>query len=108
MTGKIVQLDDYRPHLAGMAWCIACGHEWAAVTLAPRNGQSMDVWLECPKCNRHRGQYKMPFVTKEPVWECNCGNHLFTVHGAGCFCPNCGVWHDFPDPHHNDTPDGAA
>lgn len=106
--GEIVTLSDYRPHVRGEAACLDCHHKWEAVTESPPEDVSPDIWLECPRCERMRGRYVMPFTAEAGTMQCDCGNTLFTVHRMGPFCPNCGIWHEFPDPEHNDVPPGAA
>jgi Zn finger protein HypA/HybF involved in hydrogenase expression len=39
------QRIDSRFHISGKARCLACKHEWAAVSLVGT------VWLECPACS---------------------------------------------------------
>lgn len=81
-----VEPED-EPHLAGEAFCGACGHEWAGV--APVGTSK----LECPNCKRWWGLFKHPVDAAEgtTVWECNCGNDLFFITGAAIKCRKCGA-----------------
>lgn len=83
----VITLDDYRPHNAGIAFCLHCEHEHAAV--AP-----IDVdWMECPNCHLHRATWKGTFVRGEHLhWTCNCGSQLFHLTDKGPYCPQCGEW----------------
>lgn len=45
----IVNLDEHRPHYAGLCSCINCKHEWTGV--AP----TMATVLECPSCHTMNG-----------------------------------------------------
>ena len=78
--------EKNEPHVAGMARCMACQHEWAAV--APVGA----IWLVCPSCSLQRGAYKAQIERAGPHWTCNCGNQLFYVQREGYYCPNCGEW----------------
>lgn len=87
----LIDLDEHRPHAAGMAHCLACAHAWVAV--APTGV----VWLECPACHAVKGLMDMPYErVNEPHWTCDCGNQLFYATLNGMYCPNCGEQqHDF-------------
>lgn len=50
-----VDLDEHRPHVASAAYCRACGHAWAAVVPAPRDGGELPN-LECPSCRAMAGR----------------------------------------------------
>lgn len=79
--------EDRVPHMSGHARCLACKHEWVAVS------PTGTLWLECPECTLLRGRYMYPVVRDAiPHLECNCGNDLFQVTPDGTYCPNCGVW----------------
>lgn len=78
--------ESEQPHISGMARCLDCKHEWAAV--APLQ----TIWLECPKCTLLRGRFTGPYEKAHAHWECKCGNDLFCVTPDGYYCPNCGVW----------------
>jgi len=86
--GKIIPIKskDDSPHLAGHAFCVACKHEWVAVT-------EVEVFeeLECPKCKTMKGVLKYG-VTPEVYWKCNCGCNLFVISGIShnIVCWQCG------------------
>ena len=88
MVDNVVSLDDKRPRLSGIAFCLSCRHEWDSV--APVG----TVWLECPKCGLTRGHFIYPCERKGLKWECNCGNDLFHLTPDGIYCPNCGAWQE--------------
>lgn len=46
---KVVDLDERRPHYAGLCSCLTCKHEWTGV--AP----TMATVLECPSCRTMSG-----------------------------------------------------
>lgn len=77
--------NDDGPHLAGLAICSACRHEWSAV--APVGV----VHLECPSCKRPWGTFKNA-IEPEEAWVCNCGEHLFFVTQSGLLCRKCGSY----------------
>lgn len=93
--GEVVALrrpESEEPHAAGEAFCLQCNHEWVAV--APTG----TVHLECPACKTHKGLFKFPCGPSEgtPVWTCPCGNQLFNMTPDGHFCPNCGLYQEYP------------
>lgn len=86
--GEVV---DFRPQQygAGEAFCLACGHVWAAVVPTGTTA------FECPACNRHTGHWKFEFYPGEQdqfVRQCNCGNQLFYLTPEGHLCANCGIY----------------
>ena len=84
-TKRVVSIADARPHLAGPARCLDCGHEWMAV--APLG---MTV-LDCPKCRAQKGG-RFAMVQKDgDHWHCGCGNPFYLIRGNGAYCPNCGL-----------------
>jgi len=93
--GTIISLSDKKkerePHMAGEARCIACKHEWVAVS------PTGTTWLECPECHAMKGVYIHPCLKiakekdeYEPWWTCKCGNNLFIIYHGSIMCPNCG------------------
>lgn len=79
------------PHGTGAAYCMACNATWEAV--APVG----TIELECPGCKSMKGRFKFPYTPiTGVVWECKCGNQLFNFDVNGIFCPNCGVYQEFP------------
>jgi len=94
---KIISLAEKReekmPHSSGVAICLDCKHEWAAV--APII-DGFIVWLECPSCGLVRGRFKYQFERNGEQWKCACKNDLFNIKPEGCYCPNCGAWQQFP------------
>lgn len=72
-------------HLSGMAKCIMCRHEWAAV--APIGV----TWMECPACNTMNGRYLAHIEKLGEHWHCKCGNDLFYIQPTRTYCPRCGV-----------------
>jgi len=87
-SGKVVNLDDYRPHLSGAAICLACKYEWWVV--APVG----TVFFECPRCECFKGTFQNPVERDCPHWQCECGNSLFYVTEWGYYCPMCGKTHE--------------
>lgn len=85
MPAELIQLDNFRPHLQGKARCLACKHEWHAVTPIGV------VWLECPSCTLERGRFVAQAEIHAPHWHCNCGNDLFQIIERIIYCPNCGA-----------------
>ena len=49
-AANVVDLDDHRPHTAKYVACMACGHDWVAVSPA---GTAL---LECSKCGAMAGE----------------------------------------------------
>jgi hypothetical protein len=80
-------------HLTGPARCIACGHQWQAVTPAGE----FDAF-ECPSCHLHKGVLVYG-VMPESWWECGCGCCLFSVSGitGDIVCWQCGTAQMFPE-----------
>jgi DNA-directed RNA polymerase subunit RPC12/RpoP len=85
---NVVSLADKRaekqPHKAGMARCLNCKHEWAAV--APIGTTD----LECPNCATYQGMFKGIMSTEFPQWQCVCGEWMFFIDMHGCYCAHCG------------------
>lgn len=89
--GQVVELADWRTPvedapadedtperwLSGPAKCLACKHEWVAVTEAGE--PSFD--LVCPKCDTRRGQLVYPAMPGEGKlrWVHNCGGSAFAL-----------------------------
>lgn len=79
------------PHVAGMAKCLDCRHEWSAVMpFEQKTSEASLAWLECPSCHLNKGRFMERFDRDVLRWNCTCGNDLFFVSPDGCFCPNCG------------------
>lgn len=100
MTGEVVPLRTApkasNPWLEGVARCLACKHEWTAVSEA-QDSYAGD--LECPACGVCRGQYKWPFAgpPAEEVWSCgSCEGQLFMITRPGTRCIGCGRHQVFP------------
>jgi len=51
---NVVELDDYRPHVVGIAECPECGYERAGIIME----KSRDLGLECAKCGAMKGRFK--------------------------------------------------
>ncbi len=82
--GEVVALDAHRPQWAGVAHCLDCKHEWAAV--APRGTR----WVECPACGGGRACGKFPAIP-DVYYVCGCGNAQFYLMPDGYLrCPCCG------------------
>ena len=77
---------------SGPAFCLACKHEWEAE--APEGVVS----LECPSCGTMKGLYRYEHAPHKDtaLWTCKCDNQLFLVTPQGIFCPNCGIYAEFP------------
>lgn len=58
--GTLVDLDDYRPHRVGAAYCVACDRTWIAVAPA-----GTDV-LQCPRCREMTGLFGAPDAENQP------------------------------------------
>lgn len=89
--------EPQKAHLSGSAKCLACKHEWVAVTEIT-NSEGYQGDLECPECGCHRGQYVWPFQgpPEEEVWTCiHCDSQLFMITRPGTRCVGCGAHHTF-------------
>ena len=71
---------------SGMARCLACKHEWVQVL------EGSELFFPCPSCSLEHGHFMYTMVRKEPHWQCNCGNTLFSMVSGGIYCPECGDW----------------
>ncbi len=90
LTLKPKEPDE--PHLSGDAFCVTCGHRWAAT--APVG----TIQLECPSCHAMRGVFKYP-CEPEVAWTCGCGCFIFMISGKeNILCYNCGEIQVFPAP----------
>lgn len=87
-SGNVIPFAKREQHGAGEAFCIACGHTWAAT--APTG----TVAMECPGCHAHKGRWKFEFFPSvgQMVRECQCGNQLFYLTTEGHLCANCGIY----------------
>jgi len=83
--------EENMPHISGVAMCLDCKNEWAAV--APHL-DGFPIWLECPKCGLIRGRFKYQHERFGEQWSCGCGNDLFHIKPEGIYCPNCGTWQE--------------
>ena len=81
---KVVELDNYRPHIAGEAHCTQCGFSWIAV--APTGTK----WVWCDECGSEKGLFTYPVVKEGDHWSCGCGNDLFYITRDAIYCPACG------------------
>lgn len=86
--GKVISLDDHRPHNSGQAKCLGCQHEWFAVAPADTHGN-----LECPSCSLSKGEFSGNFFPADAeTYQCStCGNDLWLVLRDGIFCRGCGA-----------------
>ena len=84
--GVVAAIDDFRPHLSGIARCLNCKHEHVAV--APVG----TLWMECPECGLLRAIFKNAIQRDGVHWNCGCGYDLFHITPDGIYCPNCGEW----------------
>lgn len=82
---------DEIPHVAGVAVCMDCQHEW--VTIAPLG---FIHEYECPACHAAKGHMKYPIHRNDREWTCKCGNMLFKVTPSYVYCPNCGTIPNLP------------
>lgn len=80
---SVIEEKENEPHLAGKAFCGACGHEWVAVV------HIGVVHLECPQCHRMWGALKHA-VEPMMAWRCGCGEKLFWITPYGIQCRSCG------------------
>lgn len=88
---NVTNISDYRPHKSGLAICLHCSHEWAAVSQINVHN------LECPECGLEKGVYQGLASPPEGslVYECECGCQRFEILISGAFCINCGQTHTF-------------
>jgi len=84
--------DRLKSHCSGIARCVGCKHEWAAVV--PH--EYRNNYMECPSCGDMRGRYFWGYVPgpgnvgKGSALFCECGNDLFFVLPDGHkLCANC-------------------
>lgn len=86
--GRRTAGEQVEQHGVGEAFCIGCGHTWAAT--APTG----TVNLECPACHSMKGKWKFEFYPGpgQMVRECGCGNQLFYMTPDGHLCANCGIY----------------
>lgn len=77
---------DRTPHIAGVAICAACSHEWAAA--APTG----TTFLKCPECGTHKARFMHPVLLQpgQPRLACHCGCQVFSVSEDALMCINCG------------------
>lgn len=87
--GEIVDLSDKRPHTAGAAMCVLCGHQWEAVT------PSGTIWFRCPQCETMHGTFHNTVVENDEHWHCTCGNSLFHITPKHVYCCVCGGHQNF-------------
>jgi hypothetical protein len=81
---NVVSLDSRRPHMAGEAKCLECGHKWAAAVAIGTVG------LECPSCNLPKGaMVGLAGPDDGVVWMCNCGCDVFYIDTRGVRCLRC-------------------
>ena len=85
-SAKVINIDEFRPHLAGPAHCLACKHKWVSVVPAAEG----NAWLACPNCEREMGHLDWHINPNGAVLVCRCGNDLFYHQVGGSFCPSCG------------------
>ena len=94
ISAQVIQFknpDPPKQWASGEAFCIACGHEWAAVS------ETGVEDLECPSCKTMKGKWRFEFQPTEGslVRECNCGNRLFYLTPEGHLCANCGIYQSY-------------
>ena len=83
---NITNLDEYRPHLSGLARCLHCGHEWVSVSPV-----GMFAGLSCPQCNMEKG-VRVGVAYPAEMLECDCGcNVFFASREFGNTCVVCGA-----------------
>jgi hypothetical protein len=82
---EVVSLADRRPHMAGDARCMSCGHQWAAT--APLGTYR----LECPGCGLIHGAFVAAPMPEEgrSFWRCDCGSDLFMLLPHAIRCGRC-------------------
>lgn len=89
---SVVDLNKARiernPHIAGVAECIGCQHQWVATVPASIKTH----WLECPECHAPKGRFVAPVLLGEGIErkECSCGCQAFSVTRSELICMNCG------------------
>jgi len=86
---EIINIADYRPHLAGDMKCLNCKHKWVGVV---ELGDGVQIPCECPECGLMKGFYIHPAYAPEGmlIWKCNCGGELFNITTEGAWCISCG------------------
>lgn len=88
----VIELSKFReekmPHSAGMARCMSCKHEHAAVVPAGT------MFFSCPECGLEKATFIGPHVAQDgdSVWQCHCGSQMFYITSAkGVVCHSCGI-----------------
>jgi hypothetical protein len=79
----------------GKAKCIACLHEWDAIS---EEGSINS--MECPNCLLNRGAMQFPAkpANGTKIWVCTCGSDIFYIYnppnmlaGMRKLCTGCGA-----------------
>ena len=90
--GDVIDLIRPSQYLTGWAKCLACNHEWIAVSIMP-----LPTALECPQCSTNRGVFEDHPVDDE-VLACDCGSIHFAVNMEWePICLLCGKYHSWSD-----------
>ena len=85
--GKVVNIDDARPHTTNMIVCSGCQHKWIAVYPTGTDA------IECPGCHNAVNEYGTRILVKR----CKTCNTRFTVcprpdnldDWENCMAPEC-------------------
>lgn len=102
VMGDVVDLDDHRPHVTGIATCMGCAWSWVAVV----DERADMTTLECPSCSKPLGA--LPGALDDAVYACACDEHqaphlcpymqeVHSVDGEPCTCCDACVrrcWED--------------
>lgn len=85
---EVINLDDHRPSMQGLAKCTACNHVWRAVSPI---GVS---WMECPECHLERGAWNNAVLKSGLHFRCRCGCDVFHISDIyQVYCPVCARHH---------------
>jgi len=90
--GKVINFekDDTEKRLQGPVICLNCKHEWQVVApLGEFDG------FQCTNCGLYKGILEGLVHSREEIWHCDCGCHVFIIKKEGFLCMNCGVTQNF-------------
>lgn len=87
--GELLDINKFKPHLAGKMVCLECKHNWVGVSPLGISA------LECPQCGMIKGVH-VGVCCPDIAYTCKCGNHhFFIVYEGKALCCYCGEYHEF-------------
>lgn len=90
MTDNVIDIRSRQPHMTGQAICLHCKKEWQAVA------EVGVTQLECPECGLYKGVYRtLTIPVDKPLWQCQCGCHMFYITESHAYCGLCGIAQEF-------------